>query len=40
MTELLYAAADGTLPNGYKKTVGLGKFGIVQAVKQMLNVYL
>jgi len=40
MIELLYTAADGTLPNGHQKTVGLGKLGIVQAVKQILNVYL
>jgi hypothetical protein len=38
MTELLYTAADGTLPNGYQKTVGLGEFRIVQTVKQILNV--
>jgi hypothetical protein len=40
MTELLYIAADGTLPNRYQKTVGLGKLRIVQAVKQILNVNL
>jgi len=40
MTELLYAVADGTLPNGYQKTVGLGELRIVQAVKQILNVNL
>ena len=40
MTELLYTAADGTLPNGYQKTVGLGEFRIVQAIKQILNVNL
>jgi hypothetical protein len=40
MTELLYTAADGTLPNGYQKTVGLGKLRIVQAVKQLLHVNL
>jgi hypothetical protein len=40
MIELLYTAADRTLPNRHQKTVGLGKLGIVQAVKQMLNVYL
>jgi hypothetical protein len=40
MIELLYTAADGTLPNGHQKTVGLGKPGIVQAVKQILNVNL
>jgi hypothetical protein len=40
MNELLYTAADGTLPNGYEKTVGLGELRIVQAVKQLLNVNL
>jgi hypothetical protein len=40
MTELLYTATDGTLPNGNQKTVGLGKLRIVQAVKQILNVNL
>jgi hypothetical protein len=40
MNELLYTAADGTLPNGYQKTVGLGELRIVQAVKQILNVNL
>jgi hypothetical protein len=40
MTKLLYTPSDGTLPNGYQKTVGLGKLGIVQAVKQILNVNL
>jgi len=25
MFELLYTAADGTLPNGHQKTVGLGE---------------
>jgi hypothetical protein len=40
MIELLYTAADRTLSNRHQKTVGLGKLGIVQAVKQMLNMYL
>jgi hypothetical protein len=40
MNELLYTAADGTLPNGYEKNVGLGELRIVQAVKQILNVNL
>jgi hypothetical protein len=40
MIELLYTAADGTFPNGYQKTVGLGELRIVQAVKQILNVNL
>jgi len=40
MTELLYVAADGTLPDRYQKTVGLGELRIVQAVKQILNVNL
>jgi hypothetical protein len=40
MTDLLYTAADGALPNGYQKTVGLGEFRIVQAVKQILHVNL
>jgi hypothetical protein len=40
MTELLYTAADGTLPNGDQKTVGLGEFRIEQAVKQILNMNL
>jgi hypothetical protein len=40
MIKLLHTAADGTLPNGHKKTVGLGEFRIVQAVKQNLNVNL
>jgi hypothetical protein len=40
MIELLYTAADGTLPNGDQKTVGLGELRIVQAVKQILNVNL
>jgi hypothetical protein len=40
MIELLYTAADGTLPNGYQKTISLGELRIVQAVKQILNVNL
>jgi len=40
MIELLYTAADGTLPDGYQKTVGLGEFGIAQAVKQIFNLNL
>ncbi len=38
--ELLHAAADGTLSNGDQETVRLGELRIVQAVKQILNVYL
>jgi len=40
MIELLHTAADGTLPNGHQKTIGLGELRIVQAVKQILNVNL
>jgi len=40
MFELLYTAADRSFPNGHQKTVGLGEFRIVQAVKQNLNVNL
>jgi hypothetical protein len=40
MTELLYTAANGTLPDRCQKTVGLGKLGIVQAVKKILNLNL
>jgi len=40
MNELLYTAANGTLPNGYQKTVGLGELRIVQAVKKILDVNL
>jgi hypothetical protein len=40
MIELLYTAADGTLPNGHQKTVGLVKLGIVQTVKKIFNVNL
>ncbi len=40
MIELLYTGTGGMLPNGYQKTVGLGEFRIVQAVKQILNVNL
>jgi hypothetical protein len=37
MIELLYAAADGTLPNRRQKTVGLGDFRIVQAIKRIVK---
>jgi len=37
MTELLYAAADGMLPNGYQKTVGLGELRIVQTIKRIVK---
>jgi hypothetical protein len=40
MIELLYTAADGTLPNGYQETVSLGELRIAQAVKQILHVNL
>jgi hypothetical protein len=34
MIELLHTAADGTLPNGHKNTVGLDELRVVQAIKQ------
>ena len=37
MIELLYTAADGTLPNGHQKTVRLGDFRIVQAIKRLVK---
>jgi hypothetical protein len=36
MIDLLYAA-DGTLPDGHQKTVGLGEFRIVQAIKRIVK---
>src|SRR5882762_48448 len=40
MVELLHTAADGTLPNGHKNTVGLDELRVVQAIKQVVNVNL
>jgi len=40
MIKLLHIAANGTFPNGHKKTVGLYEFRFVQAIKQILNVNL
>jgi len=37
MTELLYAVADRTLPNGHQKTVGLGELRIVQTIKRIVK---
>jgi hypothetical protein len=40
MIKLLHTAADRTFPNGHKNTVGLGELGVVQAIKQIINVNL
>jgi hypothetical protein len=40
MTKLLHTAADRAFPNGHKNTVGLGELGVVQAIKQIINVNL
>jgi len=40
MIKLLHTAANGTFPNGHKKTVCLNEFCFVQTIKQILNVNL
>jgi hypothetical protein len=40
MIKLLHTAANGTFPNGHKKTVCLDEFRFVQTIKQKLNVNL
>ena len=40
MIELLYTAADGTLPNRHQNAVGLGELRIVQSIKRIVKVNL